>query len=269
MNSLSRDGKRRPKNWNQFLHEGVNKMPSGAPKSLKADVKKIIDLGDPLTACEIIKDVLGRQAFADLCREEFLDPQFQYARIHELIHLLDSRIVITPNFDTIYETYVSTKQGHPALIKSYRDADLAEMIRLPGRLIYKVHGTISAAHEMVFTRSDYASARNAFPASYQILTALVLTHTFLFIGCSLSDPDIALILEDYAFRHGIGRAHYLTIPKTEIGRPERQNVVERTRNLKLLSYKPDGGHVELVDSLDELVKLVGVARAGLLTSQNW
>lgn len=265
MSATNATGKR-PKGWIAFLQEGTNRM--NCAKALKQEVMALAENGDPLMACEIIKDQLGVQAFSDLCREEFLLPAYKPSALHEKIHLIDSRIVLTPNFDIIYESYVSSKEGSP-LIKTYGDKDLAEAIRLPGRLILKFHGTINSPHDMVFTRSDYARARNDHPAAYAILAALILTHTFLFIGCGISDPDVALLLEDYSFQYRFGRSHYITLPKDEVKRPERRKVIERTRNLSILPYDPASGHVDLSLSIDNLLSRVTAARQRLAAVQNW
>jgi hypothetical protein len=264
MNSAAAGG-RRPRGWQDFLAEGIARIVG--PGVLKTFLRQLRET-DPLTVCEIIKDKIGAQAFADFCREEFLNPGYAPAKIHELIHLLDSRLVLTPNFDTIYENYVAHKQGS-SIVKTYRDHDIAEIIRLPERAIIKIHGTIHSAHQMIFTRTEYAAARNHYPAAYAVLSALILTHTFLFIGCGLSDPDTTLLLEDYAFQYGVGRAHYMTIPKNSVLRPEWKQVIEDTRKILLLPYDPSSGHVQLMQSIEDLVQNVQAARNTLATNQNW
>ena len=46
---------------------------------------------------------------------------------------------------------------------------------------------------MVFTRNEYADARNKYRDFYSIIEALAITHTFLFLGCGLNDPDTRLM----------------------------------------------------------------------------
>lgn len=265
MNSTNAHGSR-PRSWKAFLEEGL-KLIDGS-RSLAKAIRDQIKNGDYLTACEVIREKLGQAKFNEFARREFLTPAFKPAEIHKHIHKLDARIVITPNVDQIYESYIAHVEG-TATIKSYDDEDLAEAIRLPGRLIYKVHGSINSPAKMIFTRSDYARLRNSHRASVEILHALVLTHTFFFIGCGLSDPDTTLMLEDYSFRHGVGRPHFFTIPKNEIQRNEVSEVISKTRNLEFLPYDPSGGHSQLTDRLSALVSQVDSRREELARSNNW
>jgi SIR2-like domain len=194
-----------PKTWSEFLNAALGEVTSRECKLL---ARELIGRRDYLTACEVIKDSIGSD-FADFVRAEFLTPGYKPAPIHDTIMKLDSRLVLTPNFDKLYETHVSHSSGTGVVVKSYHEDDVAEVIRGADRCILKVHGSIDSPAHMIFTRSEYANARQQYGAFYLILQALVLTHTFLFIGCGLDDPDTRLLLEDYAFRYKYSRPHFL------------------------------------------------------------
>ncbi len=59
-----------------------------------------------------------------------------------------------------------------------------------------LHRSISIKYTK-FTLDDYAEARTKYAAFYEVMTALLHTHTFVCFGCGLSDPDMKLIFEDY------------------------------------------------------------------------
>ncbi|MCL8034387.1 SIR2 family protein, partial [Pseudomonas aeruginosa] len=67
----------------------------------------------------------------------------------------------------------------------------------PEPLIIKIHGSVDSTDKLIFTRKDYSEARTKYRNFYQIIEALSLTHTFIFIGCGTNDPDIRLLLEDF------------------------------------------------------------------------
>ena len=263
MNSQNAYGVR-PKSWDGFLKEGVKKLQKPFAKS----VQELIKSKDYLTACELLKDKLGRATFVDFLTSEYQTPRFQVAEIHKTIFKLDARIVITPNFDNIYDRYVQNETEGTVVIKTYNQEDIAEALRTNKRLILKIHGTIDAANQLIFSRNDYTEARTKFQHFYTILDALSITNTFLFLGCGTNDPDIRLILEDYNFRFKHSREHYITLSKNS--NPKGVNeILEKTMNIKFLEYDGKDGHKELKESLDDLVSKVDAERAAIALSQEW
>ena len=92
-----------PKTWIEVLKEGILKLPEDITKKQKEVINRSIKHGDLLLACELLRKYLGLDEYKDLLKLEFFDKHFLKAKIHEEIEQLDSRIVITPNFDQIYE----------------------------------------------------------------------------------------------------------------------------------------------------------------------
>lgn len=253
---------RQPKTWADFLKtltEGVN--PS-------RHLRTLLKERDYLTACEVLKAALGRDAFHDALREEFLTPRYVHAPIHETIFKLDSRIVATPNFDKIYETYANHAAGGSIVIKHHYDPDIAEAVRSTDRMILKVHGTIDSPERMIFTRKEYAAAREKHRGFYSLLEALALTHTFLFLGCGVNDPDIRLLLEDTFFRHPSARPHVFVLPGTALHKAVKATL-QQSMNLNILTYSAGADHAELSESLRNLVTLVDAERERLKDSGNW
>ena len=115
-NSQSKKG-RRPKTWVQFLLDALKEIrPNG-------HIKSLVTNGDCLTACEIIKNSLGRERFNSLVIAEFLSPGYAPSPLHKAVFRLDSRIVATPNFDKIYETYANSEANGSIRVKHNYDAD--------------------------------------------------------------------------------------------------------------------------------------------------
>jgi len=205
MNSANADG-RRPKSWLEFLSDLLGHVQPNK------HIRTLLKEKDFLTACEVIKRHLGRDDFIKEVRDEFLTPQYEHAEIHENIFALDSRIVATPNFDKIYETFANAKAKGSIVIKHHYENDVNLAIRGSHRLILKIHGTIDSPDKLIFTRAEYAEARTRYAAFYENLQALALTHTFVFLGCGVNDPDIKLLLEDTLFRHPSTRKHLMLLP---------------------------------------------------------
>jgi len=231
-------------------------------------INNLISKGDYLTACEIIKRNLGGDIFVQRLRDEFLTPAYQPAPIHSHIFQLDSRIVATPNFDKIYETYANTTAYGSIVVKHHYDTDVANIIREDCRFILKLHGSIDSPNRLIFTRSEYAQARSDYQSFYHVLESLAMTHTFLFLGCGVNDPDIKLLLEDIFFRHPHVRKHVMLLPRSALHR-DVIAVVEDTMNLKIIQYKPENNHAELTESVNGLVQKVDIARDSLKELGNW
>lgn len=260
-NSTNANGKR-PKDWKEFLESAYEQT------SLKTEIKKQISSGDYLTACELIKKDLGRDKFNSLIKDEFLIPKFQKADIHTHIYNLDSRIVITPNFDKIYDVYANHTSEGSIISKSFDSSDLADCIRRPERLIIKIHGTVDSTDNIIFTRKDYSEARTKFRDFYSIIEALSLTHTFIFLGCGVNDPDIRLILEDLNFKYPFSKQHFIVMPKNAIHK-RIKDIISETMKLNILEYDSKNHHSELTNSLQDLVNEVEIERKMIADTQSW
>lgn len=252
----------RPKDWKEFLlHASLN-------VGGQTEIKKQINSGDFLTACELIKKELGRDAFNALIKREFLTQGFQSADIHRHIFRLDSRIVITPNFDKIYDTYATTETNGSVIIKKFNDDDIADCIKRSDPFIIKIHGSADSPDKLIFTRKDYSEARVKHRDFYHLIDALSITYTFVFIGCGTNDPDIRLILEDYSFKYAHNKRHYIVMPKKAI-HSKVQAVIEDTMSLKCLLYDPKNNHEELTRSLEDLVQKVEARREDIAATKTW
>lgn len=268
-NSNGANGKN-PSSWWTFLDEIKNKAKK-SKKLLNDDlstVDRLLKENDLLTVCDILKQIIGREAFVDAIKAEFKTPKYKPADIHTHIYKIDSRIVITPNFDEIYDNLATLKSEGTISIKSYADGDTAECLRSDDRVILKIHGSVSKPNDLVFTRTDYAQARNKHRGFYSLIESLLRTHTFLFIGCGLSDPDIRGLLEDYSFSFNHSRRHYFTISNTELGKVSAQTI-SNSLGLEFLQYSTTNNHEQLTISLGALSNSVEQARSKMADSQSW
>jgi hypothetical protein len=262
-NSVNAAGARPPL-WSEFLKSAM--AQTNESKAWRSAVNRLIRDGDYLTACSVIKDRLGPANFTSFMRDQFLTPGFAPAQIHDVLIGLDSRIVLTPNYDKIFETRINAVQNNTVLVKNYYDSDVAQAIRTPGRIVLKVHGTIDTAAEVIITRADYANARQKHRSFYAVLDALAATHTFVFIGCGLNDPDIRLLLEDHAFRSIHTLPHFLLLPKTEVTK-HVVGAIESSLGVTLLQFDPKNNYLEFHESLSDLVSQVDSCRAELTPAQ--
>jgi hypothetical protein len=160
-----------PPTWRGFLEAALIRCHP-APKHIKNAIKR----GQYLDACEWLKKY-AEDDWVSILRSSFVDPKFQPAEIHKLLYQLDCRIVLTPNFDLIFDGYAKTESQQTILVKNYDDDDLIDGIRRNDRLVLKVHGSIDEPNKMIFTKSDYAAARTKYSSFYSLLDALIRLRT--------------------------------------------------------------------------------------------
>ncbi len=254
-------GGARPPLWSEFLERALSE--ASRPKK---HIQTLLGKRDYLTACELLKEKLDEE-WVRIIREAFVRPQYQPVEIHNEIFKLDSRLVLTQNFDKIYDTHALSVSTNTVVLKNYYDSDVVNELRGDSRAVVKVHGTIDSPDKMIFTRRDYRTARYAYASFFACLDALAVTHTFIFIGCGFEDPNVQLMLERYAGNYPSGRPHYIVAPKgihKDIKASYRDNL-----SLRILDYDPSDHHAALTTSLKDLREKVEVRRSEIAGAQDW
>lgn len=248
----------RPPNWGRFLQETNDKFVTTAED--KDLVNNLIASNLLLDAAEIIFSHVDPPDAGQHYRETFLTPDYKPHRLHEIIKDLDSKIVITTNYDQIYERQCepqNVEQGY--IIRNYYDENILDEVRSPTRLIIKAHGCVTSPQKIILTRSQYFEAKNKFSNFYNLLDSLFLTHTVLFIGCGLTDPDIQLVLENTNIAVPSVHPHYAIVQKER--HPAIVKSIKKSYNIKLIEYENhDGSHSNLVKMLEELLNDVQAYR---------
>lgn len=266
-NSKNKDGKS-PATWNMFLQNIITCKKEKMQPYLD-ELNELLNKEDYLTACEIIVDIIGEQEFGELAADEFRRPGYCTNKIHEAIYSLDSRLVLTPNIDKLYEQYATNASHSTIVVKSYYDEDIAKYLRTEDFLIIRIHGYVDDASKIVFTHKQYGKARCLYASFYQLLDALILTHTFIFLGCGINDPDIKLLLENSNFMYPNCRPHYFITSQNTYS-PGTINCLLKNRNIEILEYpNPDGTHKELLNELNSLNKEVEARRNEIANSCTW
>jgi hypothetical protein len=113
------------------------------------------------------------------------------SRIHELIVALDFPMIYTTNYDRNLEVAFEA-HGKP-FIKIANAADIAKATSEATQIV-KFHGDFDDDETLVFTETDYFS-RLSFDAPLDVkFRADAMGRTVFFIGYSMRDPNIRLLL---------------------------------------------------------------------------
>lgn len=256
MGSISADGTRHPPGWKDFL-QGA--LASVTKKADKLYARSLIEAGQFLDAAEVITECSDYADFDNYLRRTFVEPRFKESAMHKIILEMDPKIVITTNYDQIYDHYCNSgiaRSGYN--VANYSDNFVVENIRSRVRLIIKAHGCVSDPRQIVLSRSSYYRARRDYQGFYDVLDALFLTNTLLFVGCSLTDPDIQLVLENVNISAPSSHPHYALVEK--VSHRSIRAAIKTTHNIELVEY-PSGRHDTAVAGLMSLKDKVIAARA--------
>lgn len=250
----------KPLGWLELLKQLNAKFGTG---QMKAEVTKLLQHRQYLEAAEALKT----HARSKSKEQDFLemlvtltdggahaDRQFQPGKLHDTLLRLDPFVIVTTNYDRILER--ATNNGFNVHHSEFDN--LAQDVRTATPLILKIHGTVDRKNGMVLTRSDYTRLRREGATALEVLQALLLTRTALFVGYSFSDLDIQLLLENALGARGGAAAHYLL---TSTSTPAHlREVLKFSYGTTLVTHKADD-YAEMARMLELLAESVETLRA--------
>src|SRR5579872_4201826 len=107
MGSKGEDGSTHPPSWEKFLKDALKLIPDATDrKSAQVSINKY----QYLDAAEIILECSNAADFTNFLREILVQPRFAPSELHRIILELDPKIIITTNYDEIYDHYCTS--GH-------------------------------------------------------------------------------------------------------------------------------------------------------------
>ncbi len=171
--------------------------------------------------------------------------------------------IITYNFDDLLERKLRQKDIQYNIISGQGDRQLVDKLN-----IYHVHGYLPSEFtdvpdepNLIFSEEDYHRVyRDAY--SWSNLTQLnaLRENTGLFIGCSLTDPNLRRLL-DVAARSGETPRHYAFLRRKRFGSKEKGQTVNKDmmglyqkidNNIKKAYYQKLGLNIIWIDNFDEI-----------------
>lgn len=220
-------------------------------------LKKAIKENKYLFAAEAIRKKMGARDYDDALEDIFRNKELRPTKRHKLITKIPFSCVVTTNYDKLLEHAYSQKGIFPPSYSYDNSPDVISSLSHNRFFILKAHGDIDRKNTIVLSERDYRDAIYREPGYRAALNTLFITKTILFIGASLSDIDVNLVLESVneSFS-GKGTRHFALVPKNTIGIEE----VEHWRDffgVQLLLYNATKGHPQVDEFLDLLSKKVG------------
>ena len=176
-------------------------MASGYPswkellQGIAGDLGLEIEDVDDLTAVAqwaIGADHSNRTTVLNAIREQ-IDPDRTIPPALSSLARLPVHDVWTTNYDRLIERAFKSL-NRPVDVRANQQ-QLTVRTRVPGAVrIYKMHGTIDAVDDVVISTEDYELYKQKRGAFLNVLHAHLTGMTFLFLGMSLTDPNVRHVL---------------------------------------------------------------------------
>ncbi len=177
---------------------------------------------------------------------------------HLLIAKLALHGIITTNYDLLIEEGIRSYTGLTPEVILYSSTHKLARLDEYNSWIFKIHGSCSEPGTIILSSSDYERLP---PVSIKTLSQIFQEYTVLFIGYSLSDPDILDLLSKIreTFK-GLNRRHYALLPFSEVG-PVMEKYLLDTYKIQIIKYQPsDSTHPEVNAFLNQLIDLKNASK---------
>lgn len=206
----------------------INEHPPSWPELLRAlseltdtetsdQINQLINEHQLLKAAELFRfktnasynNIEFRRKLKELVNGPNSDP-FQPSEWRDLITTLNPQIIITTNYDNLLE---GGNLEHAYKVATFSNTKFDSFLRTGTTTILKIHGDAikfsNNDEDIILSQSDYSRVRNCGRLTFDVLRAIFLTYTTLFLGYSMNDPDLQIVLDDLFFDRDLEAPHFL------------------------------------------------------------
>lgn len=238
--------------WLGLLNELIARVEKIVPNSAEyvKECRTIAEAGNFLPLAQDLRDRLGTDEFNKYIRERFVDQRPEPNDIFKIVVELPYNYIITTNYDYLIEDAYAFVNRKSAKKYTYSQPQaMADNIWNGYKFILKAHGDADEPGKIILTDKDYRNIINAEIGYKSILQVLFTTNSILFLGSSLTDPELNLLLGflKHAYHDG-GPKHYALVDETKIS----PIIAERWRKdygIHLITYNPDENHKQVLEFL--------------------
>lgn len=210
--------------WRELLNRLIEQVPEAEQGEFRdaLDAGKYVDLAQELHDHPAVRIAGVREAISRAYRT--VDPP---PALFAKVVALPTRHFLTTNYDPWLKTAVSQRYGSvPAILVPSDGATLGHLGDLDA-WVFHLHGEAQKPETCVLTARDYRRLLSGDPRWREALGTLLRSRHLLFLGSSLSEPHLEVLLGDfeevYQPEGGIRRHWWLGRPagRLDRGRLER------------------------------------------------
>ena len=163
---------------------------------------------DLTAAAQYYVNEYGRHGINTLINNEFNKSNQQQNSILDILAKIPIKSYWTTNYDSLIEDTL-TQKGKVVDVKITQEQFKYHKPNVDAT-IYKMHGDKNHPDDVVLTKDDYETYDNTRSVFTKALSVELISHTFLFIGFSFSDPNLDRIISivRHTFEHKSPKHHY-------------------------------------------------------------
>lgn len=195
--------------WSELIHRLNEEIK--IPEELTSELTTSIDSKDYLNAMDIFLTAKEEETI-HIINETYKHDEFKHHELvasnEALLFELGASAYLTTNIDNSLDEVLGMTGKKQTAVYSYKNQNDIKnrLISRDSRdpLVIRLHGDLQDIDSLIFSQEQYSRLNkdNNFIFEYIIPALLVSTMT-LFVGYSLNDPDIQLILENTAKVRGL------------------------------------------------------------------
>lgn len=253
-------------NWPTALRQLLDwGAANGVDLKNRRQLQGLITKNELVLVAEELQALFTKAQFQQAMHSVFRKPASTPTPVHLSLTEIPFVAALTSNYDTLLESAYTKKLGNqPPVFTSAQPKDLGWAMRGENFHIVKVHGTIDQIDSVVLGRKDYRRVMHSNPAYRRYMDMTFGSRTVLFLGFSLEDPDIQMILDHLrADFQDYSGPHYALLPT---GRSPniKQEALKRDFAVHPITYRPSASsHPEVHDFItllrDEVALAMGPA----------
>ena len=218
------------------------------------ELQRLFETGRFLQVADYCKDRLGKTRYHEYLAKRLQPTSTDTPEAHQHISRLPFRAVVTTNYDSLLEDsfFFETRRRPKAPTHADKDV-LGTLLFDRAFFILKAHGDINRPATVVLTARDYREIIYQNPAFNAMFAALLMTNAVLFLGYSLGDPDLNLLLDSQlsAFSDQVPPRYALMMDVGEVQR----TVMKQSAGIDVQSF-PKGEYDSVPKYLGALVQEV-------------
>ncbi len=190
--------------------------------------------------------------FDEFVVNTFIAPKPTPTDMHQALVALDrTQFIVTTNYDTLIERAYRAKDPDVSVC-TFNDAGEVQR-RLSKRefFILKAHGDAAKVGSgIILTDADYRNILFRQRAYQSLLSAMFTMFTVIFVGASMTDPEIMLLLNYLAdsFAPGSGPSHFALMAEEDVTSVEKDRWF-KDFNIHLIPVSKADHYVEVTEFL--------------------
>jgi hypothetical protein len=231
--------------WRELLHNMLKRFVADRyldPAEASSLLGMLKGGNNPQAVAETIKARVPQDAYQSFLQQQFSHTPKRPSVSHSQLFRLNSPVIITTNYDRLIEDAYAHEKGKALSVVCYDQPGqvrnrLLTSLSQDAPFLFKLHGDIENPGGIILTSHDYARLRQHNQGYRLLLSSIFYHYTTLFIGFSLSDPEILLHLQNIQDAlSGERYPDYAFLPDTSCSEAEVSDF-RRTYGIHVILYK--------------------------------